>query len=59
MSNTKSGGLGFFGVLQVVFIVLKVTHLINWSWFWVFSPFFINLALVALLFLVIAVNALR
>lgn len=33
MANTSnSGGVSFGGLLTVVFIVLKLTHVINWSW---------------------------
>jgi hypothetical protein len=28
-------------ILTVAFIVLKVTHVINWDWLWVFSPLWI------------------
>lgn len=31
-------GGGFTGLLTIVFIVLKLCGIINWSWFWVFSP---------------------
>jgi hypothetical protein len=37
-SSASSGGIGFFGLLTIVFIVLKLTHVISWSWWWVFSP---------------------
>lgn len=36
-SNT-SGGLGFFGLLAIVFITLKLTRFIDWNWWWVLSP---------------------
>lgn len=34
MSNSSSSnaGIGFFGLLTIVFIVLKLTGYINWSW---------------------------
>lgn len=38
-------GIGFFGLLQVVFIALKVTKIINWSWWLVFLPIWIDLGL--------------
>jgi len=38
MSDTKSGGIGFFGVLTIVFIVLKLLGKIDWSWKWVLAP---------------------
>jgi hypothetical protein len=44
-------------VLLIVFIVLKLTGLINWSWLWVLAPFWIPLALVALFGLVILLIA--
>lgn len=37
-NNNSSGGVGFLGMLTIVFIVLKLTHVIAWSWFWVLSP---------------------
>lgn len=47
-SNAGGGGLGLGGVLLVVFIVLKLTHVIGWSWWWVLSPLWIGAGLVAL-----------
>lgn len=36
--NGGGGGVGFLGLLTIVFIVLKLTHVIDWSWIWVLSP---------------------
>lgn len=36
--NTTSSGIGFFGLLCILFIGLKLTHYIEWSWFWVLFP---------------------
>ena len=36
--SKSSGGIGFFGLLTILFIGLKLTGYINWSWFWVLSP---------------------
>ena len=33
-----SGGIGFFGLLTIVFIVLKLTKVISWGWQWVLAP---------------------
>lgn len=33
--------IGFFGLLTIVFIILKLTGAIGWSWFWVLSPLFV------------------
>lgn len=45
VNNYTSGGIGFVGVLQIVFIVLKLCKVITWSWFWVLSPIWIPIAL--------------
>lgn len=37
-SSSSSSGIGFTGLLTIVFIVLKLTGNITWSWFWVLSP---------------------
>ena len=52
-SSTTASGIGFTGVLTVVFIVLKLCGVITWSWVWVLSPVWIT-AIIWILFLVIA-----
>jgi hypothetical protein len=44
-NTTQSGGIGFCGLLAVVFIVLKLTHVISWSWLWVLAPIWIPFAI--------------
>jgi hypothetical protein len=44
--NTKNEGSNLTGVLLVMFIVLKLTNLINWSWLWVLSPLWIPVGMV-------------
>ena len=41
-NNIQVTGVSFTGVLTIVFIVLKLVGVINWSWIWVFSPLWIN-----------------
>lgn len=41
-SSSSSGGIGFTGLLTIVFIVLKLTNYIDWSWWWVLSPIWIH-----------------
>jgi hypothetical protein len=36
--KTKSTNLGFLGTLFFIFLILKLTNYINWSWWWVTSP---------------------
>ena len=42
---TSSDGIGFGGLLTIVFITLKLCNVINWSWWWVLSPLWIPLAI--------------
>jgi len=45
-SNSASGGIGFVGLLTIVFITLKLLGKITWSWWWVLSPALISLGFV-------------
>lgn len=42
----NNGGVGIGAVVLVVFIVLKLVGAIDWSWWWVLSPFWIGLAVI-------------
>lgn len=44
--QVNSGGVGFLGLLTLLFIGLKLTNYIAWSWWWVLSPVWIPLVLV-------------
>ena len=59
--NNSSSGIGFPGLLAIVFIVLKLTNVIDWSWWWVLSPIWISLIiiLVALFISLIIANFLK
>lgn len=57
-SSASSGGIGVFGLLGIVFVVLKLTHVINWSWWWVTAPFWGGFALFAIIFLIVGAIAL-
>lgn len=58
-SSSSSGGIGFTGLLTIVFITLKLTHVINWSWWWVLAPIWGGLSLLlAILFVIFLVAAL-
>lgn len=50
--STQSGGIGFCGLLTIVFIVLKLCGVIKWSWLWVLAPIWIPLALVVVILLI-------
>ena len=52
-SSSSSGGIGFTGLLTVLFVGLKLTNVIAWSWWWVLSPIWIPILLL-IVFLIIA-----
>lgn len=47
--DDNRGNMKICDVLTVVFIVLKLVGVINWSWIWVLAPFWIPLLLYILL----------
>jgi len=49
INNSSRSGIGFTGLLTIVFLVLKLTNVISWSWWWIFSPIWISVAIVILL----------
>lgn len=56
MSENKSNkGISWVTVLTVLFIILKITDKIDWSWWWVLSPLWISISLSVVLFIVVAV----
>lgn len=60
MKNNKDSvqifnkGVGFFGLLGLLFIGLKLGGVINWSWIWVLSPIWLSFS-VKLLTLIILI----
>lgn len=56
-SSTSSGGIGFTGLLTVLFIALKLCGVISWSWLWVLSPIWISAALVLTILLLVLIFA--
>lgn len=56
-NNQNNGGIGFLGLLTILFIGLKLTGYITWSWVWVLSPLWIGFAVALALFVIIFVVA--
>ena len=56
-SSSSSGGISFTGALTVLFIGLKLTHVINWSWWCVLSPIWISALFVFSIILIVAIVA--
>ncbi|MFO0449624.1 MAG: hypothetical protein ACK52I_13365 [Pseudomonadota bacterium] len=49
--ESSSSGIGLSGMLTVLFVGLKLTHYIDWSWWWVLSPTLIPIGVLLLIFL--------
>jgi predicted tellurium resistance membrane protein TerC len=57
-NTNNSAGVGFTGLLTLLFIALKLTGYVTWSWWWVLSPLWISFLLAAgLLIGVLAITA--
>lgn len=52
-TNT-SGGLGLGTLLFLIFLVLKLTDNIDWSWWWVTSPLWMPISIAILIFGIMA-----
>ena len=57
MSNntTASSGMGFTGWLTILFIGLKLTNVISWSWVWVLSPIWISISILLFILIVLLI----
>lgn len=56
-NNNSGASIGFTGLLQIAFIVLKLCKVINWSWWLVFAPTWISVGIVILcVILLVIVN---
>ena len=51
--SKSNGGIGFSTLLTLMFIFLKLTGQIDWSWLWVLSPIWITMILVFVLIVVV------
>ncbi len=58
-TTSSGGGIGFAGLLTILFIGLKLTGHIDWSWWWVLSPIwisvvvFVSVVIIALIVLLV------
>ena len=56
-SSSSSGGIGFVGLLTILFIALKLLGKITWSWWWVTAPLWIQFGILIIFLLVLAILA--
>lgn len=54
--KVKNSGIGFISALTLIFIVLKLTNNINWSWIWVLSPIWITVIFLIVIFTIIMIG---
>ena len=52
-NNKTSGGIGFFGLLTLLFIGLKLCGVIAWSWLWVLAPLWIPAAVAVVICVIV------
>lgn len=52
-SSNSNHGIGFTGLLAIVFITLKLLGIIAWSWWWVLAPLWMGVAIFALIVLLV------
>jgi hypothetical protein len=53
-NSSSSGGIGFFGLMFLIFMTLKLTGFIDWSWWWVTAPLWGGFALIFIFILIVA-----
>ena len=55
-SSSSSSGIGFSGLLTILFIGLKLTGYISWTWLWVLSPIWIGFIFVLIVLVLILLS---
>ena len=56
-SKGATGGIGFVGLLTIVFITLKLLGKITWSWVWVLSPIWIPIIICVAIIIIVFIAA--
>lgn len=52
LTQQKAKGIGFSGILGLIFITLKLCNVINWSWWWVLLPIYLPIPIFIIMFIV-------
>ena len=52
-SSTAGAVIGLPTLLTVAFVILKLCHVIEWSWWWVISPILIEIGFALLLIILL------
>ena len=53
---TTSSGIGFSGLLAILFITLKLTGVITWSWLWVLAPIWIPFVIIVFILVIVGIR---
>jgi hypothetical protein len=51
-SKSSSSGLGIGTILFLIFMVLKLTNYIDWSWWWITAPLWIPIIILGVVVLI-------
>jgi len=51
--ETQNKSISFWGLLIILFVGLKLTGNITWSWWWILSPLWISMAVILIIVLVV------
>jgi hypothetical protein len=54
-NSSSSGGIGFFGLMFLILMTLKLTNYIDWSWWWVTAPLWGGFALIFIILIIVAI----
>ena len=57
-TTARTSGISFMTVLFFIFLILKLTGTIGWSWWWITAPLWGGLALFLLVIIIAAIVAL-
>lgn len=57
-NSSSSGGIGILGLMFLIFMTLKLTGFIHWSWWWVTAPLWGVFALLGLFLLIVLIVSL-
>lgn len=56
-SSSGNGGIGLAGLFGILFTGLKLGHVIDWSWWWVLSPFWVSASVAIVALTIVAIVA--
>jgi len=55
--NSNSSGIGFTGLLTILFVAFKLLNIITWSWWWVLSPIWISICIFLVVIIIMFIIA--